>query len=216
MKNEKIMEVFDAVKPDAGLEGRIMDAIESEEQIQKRQQRYVTKKILRNLRNVAAIVLVVLISSVSIYGFGIKNLEEYFFADSDSDSIEDIVNTRQKVRIDDYVITLKEYLVEQDNRQIYMVVEVVKRGGELEVNRAGDTVYSFGEGDRFHFVGDNADMEVQGELREGRLLLYIHADGSASDKELDKIVFLEDKYKEDNDVNSRYYGCYMRHYFTLE
>lgn len=129
---------------------------------------------------VGVLVLAFVIANISTYAIARKNVIDYFFSKEEKESVWDMLwkDGEQSVVIDDYTITLEEYLYDEKGQEGYVVFSVKRAGHDMREEFGRDYVpgeheNTFGGEGRFAFellvngsgtIGDKCRYEKEKDV----------------------------------------------------
>lgn len=92
------------------------------------------------IKVISILLLVFIIVNIATYVITGKNLINYFFIEEKMDEIWGMLEKEgtQYVKVDDYTITLEEYLYDEDTETGYTKFSVVREGGDMRKDRVND------------------------------------------------------------------------------
>ena len=99
------------------------------------------KRIRRPIIIVSVLVVIVIVVNVATLTFTGRSLLDYFLAEKEMDEIWGMLEKEgtQSVKVDDYTITLEEYLYDEDTETGYTKFSVVREGYDMRKDKAGET-----------------------------------------------------------------------------
>ena len=149
--------------------------------------------IKRALGFVGVLILAFVIANIFIYAVARKNVFDYFFSQEEKNSVWDMLwkDGEQSVVIDDYTITLDEYLYDEKGQEGYAVFSVRRKGYDMREEYGRDYV----SGESENTFGGEIDKVFWGEGRFAFELL-VNGSGSIGDK---------CRYEKEKDVMRVYY-----------
>lgn len=139
------------------------------------------KSLIKNIFIVIGVCLILfVVANIVTYIISGENVIEYF-RDDDEPNLDGIWNQLKKdgkqfVKIDDYTITLEEYLYDGATYKGYAMFSVKREGKDMRKETAGETVIhgsTFGEGERFTFEL-NGSRTCDTKYKKEKNALYVY------------------------------------------